>query len=206
MSTTRGGTASSVLFVNELTSLVCLGKLGVYCWKINMKDSKASSASLQWRFQHSKLRVRCMALFGPNSVLFGTSQGCLLLVDWTKSACRRRRATFSSISETPEPQLIHEWIPKFDKLQVANGSAPSKRLAILKVHAETTTFPYKEGHPSDRIDSPIFKLQSSTVLQHQCSVNRPAYLWLHCRDALFGGTFVLPLPLRRRLRRRTGIW
>ena len=127
--TARGGSASSTLFPDASTLLVCFGKVGVYCW-----DTKL--CHLRWRFLPSKSTVRCMALCGPEWVLLGTENGTLMLVNWTKSVERRQRAALSSRSEVAQPQFLHEYIPKFDSEQLEKKEAPDRQLAIEKLHVE----------------------------------------------------------------------
>ena len=144
--TARGGSASSTVFPDEGTILVCFGKVGVYCWDIKQ-------CHLRWRFQASKSTVRCMALCGPEWVLLGTENGTLILLNWTKSIERRQRAALSSRSEVPQPQFLHEYVTKFDSEQLEKKEAPERQLAIEKLHVENLCAAWNQRITSHR-DNP----------------------------------------------------
>jgi hypothetical protein len=137
----------SLLFLDPSTLLVCLGKLGVYCWKLlerapssslSLPLSSSPPSKLQWNYQpHGNAIVQSMASLGPDRVVLGTDQGTVLCVNWTQTTNMRQRAAFSTGIEMPKPRVIHEWIPTFGiELHGENCSLPRRKLAISKIHVE----------------------------------------------------------------------
>jgi hypothetical protein len=140
-----GGSATALLFLDPSTLLVCLGKLGVYCWKLleRARTSLSLSSSppisqLQWEYQpHGNAIIQSMTSLGPDGVVLGTDQGTVLWVNWTQMTNIRQRAAFSTGIELPKPRVVHEWIPTFGSdMEGEDGSLPRRKLAISKIHVE----------------------------------------------------------------------
>ena len=176
--TTRGGTVSSILFVDATTVLVCLGKLGIYCWEFTTRDKLAH---LKWRYQPHKCIVKSMASFGPEWVVLGTDIGTILLVNWTKSVERKQRAALSARSQMPQPQLIHEYIPTFDKDDIKTKKVPERKLAISKLQVENLCCTWKNQRTN--VDKDNDEEVSSTIIDNkiytgkQQTENRGRHLW-----------------------------
>jgi hypothetical protein len=122
----NSGSASSLLFLNEETLLVCLGKT-VHCW--TLPKSSLNDPSSLWRLSNP-CTITCAAPFGSDMVVLGSDSGHLILVNWTQWT---RELSFSSSEQ--RPTVVHEWMP-YNKQNVPNDG-PFLRMGIQRLHVET---------------------------------------------------------------------